>query len=164
MTTMLGRPAVRRVLPWMAGWLALQVVGALTGLLLARRKDKGDESSASIRRVRVMGGVQLRPHSAQLSRVRLDLVMAGAELDLTGLPHVPGGVDLTVHAVMAGAEVRVPEDWRVWLESSGPGGVNCDAGLRRAEDQRFADLRVHAHVTLAGVAMEKGAPSARRPG
>src|SRR3712207_2531465 len=93
-------PAVRRVLPWLVRWWALQAVLAVAGRLVARRKDEGDESTAGIRRVVALGGVKLRPVNPELSRVRLDLLMGGARLDLTGIPKVPGGVDLTVRALM----------------------------------------------------------------
>jgi hypothetical protein len=157
MTTTRRRPdPARRVLPWLTGWLLLQGLGALAGLLIARRKDEGDDSTAGIRRVRVMGGTELKPHNPELSRVRLDLVMAGGEIDLTRIPRVPGGVDVTVRAVMAGAAVRVPPDGRVWVSSSGVGGVGVDPGVQRTDDERGADLRVHATVVAAGVGIERG--------
>ena len=146
---------LRRALPWLAGWAALQGTVALTGLVLAWRKDEGDDSTAGIRRVRVMGGTELHPHNPELSRVRLDLLMAGGELDLGGLSRVPGGVDVTVRAYMAGAAIRVPGDWRVWVHAQGVGGVDVDARLEQTDDERGADLRVHATVVAAGVALER---------
>jgi hypothetical protein len=147
-------PALRRVLPWLAGLAALQGAGALTGWALAHHKDEGDDTTAGIRRVRVMGGTELHPHNPELSRVRLDLVMSGAEVDLGRVPRVPGGVDLTVRAYMAGAEVRVPTGWRVWVHCAGVGGVDVDPRIQRTDDERGADLRVHATVVAAGVALE----------
>ena len=101
-----------------------------------------------------MGGTELHPHHPELARVRLDLVMAGAEVDLGRVPRVPGGVDLTVRAWMAGAEVRVPAGWRVWVHRAGIGGVDVDPRIERTDDERGADLRVHATVVGAGVALE----------
>jgi hypothetical protein len=148
-------PAVRKVLPWLLGWWALQAAVAVGGRLVARRKDEGDESTAGIRRVVALGGVQLRPVNPELSRLRFDLVMAGGDVDLTGLPRVPGGVDLTVRAVMGGLDVRVPAGWRVWWSSRGPGGVGLTGGsdVVRTEDERGADLRVHAGLVFAGIAI-----------
>src|SRR4051794_41951634 len=91
----------RRGLPWLGVWLAAQAVLALLGRLLARRFDEGDESTAGIRRVKVLGGVELAPRNPELTRVRIDLVMAGAELDLTGIAET-AGIDLTGTTVMAG--------------------------------------------------------------
>jgi hypothetical protein len=149
-------PAVRRVLPWLLRWWALQAVLAVTARLVSRRKDEGDESTAGIRRVVALGGVELRPGNPELSRVRLDLLTVGARLDLTGRPHVPDGVDLTVRALMGGVAVRVPAGWHVWWSCRGPGGVGIarDADAVRTDDERGADLRIHADVAFGGVGVE----------
>jgi hypothetical protein len=154
-------PAVRRVLPWLIAWWALQALVAVTGRLVARRKDEGDESTAGIRRVVTVGGVQLRPTNPELSRVRLDLVMGGGELDLTALDRVPGGIDLTVRALMGGLGVRIPADWRVWWSFRGAGGIGMEqgAGPTRTDDERGADLRIHAHVLLGGIGVEAAGPA-----
>ena len=151
-----GRRLLGRVLPWLAGWLAVRTAVLGTGRVLARRLDEGDESTAGIRRVRTVGALTLRPRNPELSRIRLDLLMAGGELDLTAIPRVPGGVDLTVRALMAGLAVRVPPDWRVWWAVRGPGGVGItpQAPVQRTDDERGADLRVHADLLLAGVGIE----------
>jgi hypothetical protein len=148
-------PRLRAALRWVGAAVAVQGVLALAGLVWARRADEGDESTAGIRRVRVMAGTELRPRNPELSRVRLDLVMAGGELDLGRLQPVPGGIDVTIRAYLAGVEVRVPEDWRVWVRSAGPGGVDVDPLLERTDDERGADLRVHATVVAAGVVVER---------
>ena len=149
-------PAVRRVLPWVLRWWALPVVLAVAGRLVARRKDEGDESTAGIRRVVALGGVELRPTHHELSRVRLDVLMGGAQLDLTAVPRVPGGVDLTVRAMMGGVAVRVPAGWHVWWSRRGPGGIGIAEGADavRTDDERGADLRVHADLLFAGVGVE----------
>jgi hypothetical protein len=152
---MLVPPVLRRALPWLGGAAVAQVGLALAGRVLARRHDEGDDTTAGIRRFRLAGGTQLRPHHPELSRLRLDLVMAGAEVDLAQVPRVPGGVDLTVRAFLAGAEVRVPGDWRVWVHSAGPGALAVDSRLVRTDDERGADLRVHAVVGAAGVSIER---------
>lgn len=151
-------PAVRRVLPWLLGWWAVQAVLAVVGRLVARQKDEGDESTAGIRRVVVLGGLELRPVHRELSRVRLDLVMAGARLDLTGVPHVPGGVDLTVRTLLGGLAVTVPAGWRVWWSCRGPGGMDFAEGdgVVHTEDERGADLRIHADMVLGGIRVDGG--------
>jgi hypothetical protein len=85
--------------------------------------------------------------------------MAGARLDLGAVPHVPGGVDLTVRALMGGVGLTVPAGWKVWWDCRGVGGVGFaqDDGLVHTDDERGADLRVHATVLFGGIGIE-GAP------
>jgi hypothetical protein len=148
----------RRVLPWLATWIGLQVAVAVAGRLLARRLDDGDERAPAIRRVTTMGGLELRPTNPALSRIELDLVMAGGEIDLTGIPET-AGIDLTVRAVMGGLAVRVPPDWRVWTSFRGVGGIGTDGGLTRTHDEHEADLRVHALAVFGGIGIEAGKPA-----
>ena len=149
----------RRVLTWLVGWLTVRTAIVLAGVLVARRVDIGDESTATIRRTRTAGALRLRPRHPELSRVRIDLVMSGGELDLTGVPRVPGGIDVTVRLVMAGLAIRVPPGWTVWWSAWGPGGVSlaADAPARRTDDERGADLRIHARLWFAGVGVEGAA-------
>jgi len=134
-------------------WSALPALLAVGGRLVAWRLDEGDESTAGIRRVVVVGGRDLRPVNPHLSRVRLDLVLAGARLDLTGVPHVPGGVDLTVRSLAGGLAVTVPAGWRVWWSRRGPGGMDVAGGdgIVHTDDERGADLRIHAGLLLGGI-------------
>jgi hypothetical protein len=155
MRTTSSSTPVRRALPWIGAWLAAQGALALAGLVWAWRTDEGDDSTAGIRRARVMAGIELRPRHPDLSRVRLDLVMAGGEVDLAGLSPVPGGVDVTVHAVMAGAAVRVPAGWRVWSGLRAvAGGVGVQPGVTRTDDERSADLRLHGWAVMGGIGVE----------
>ena len=147
-------PWWRRALPLVLGWLGVQAVVALAGLLAAARLDEGGEASTVIRRVRTMGGLQLRPTNPQLSRVQLDLVMGGVELDLTGMERPASGVDVDVHVVMGGVGVEVPVDWRVWWSFAGVGGVGSDGGVARASDEHEADLRIRARVLFGGVGVQ----------
>jgi hypothetical protein len=145
------------VLPWLAAWWAFQGLLAVTARLVARRKNEGDESSASIRRIAALGEVNLRPTNTSLSRVRFDLAMAGGVLDLTALPRVPGGIDVTVHAAMAGMAVRVPPGWRVWWRFRGVGGMGADGPVVRTRDETSADLRLHVTAVLGGIGVESAA-------
>jgi hypothetical protein len=151
--------AWRRVLPWVLGWLAFQIAVGVTGRVAARRLDEGDEGSASIRRVLTQGGLDLHPTNPALSSVQVDLAMGGVNLDLGGLRSADGGgpspvVDVRIRALMGGVAVHVPPDWRVWTSFRGLGGIGVAPGIQRADDEREADLRVHATVVFGGVGIE----------
>ncbi len=147
-------PAVRKVLPWLAAWWTLQLVLGGVLRLVARRKNEGDETSSSIRRLQALGPVELRPTNPALTRVRIDLVMAGGVLDLTALPRVPGGIDVTVRAVLGGMAVQVPPGWRVWWRFRGIGGIGADGPVVRARDEAGADVRLHVRCAFGGLGIE----------
>jgi hypothetical protein len=149
-------PAVRKLRPLLLGWAAFQVTVALVGLVLRWRRNEGDESSTSIRRVVTHNGLELRPRNPDLSRIRVDVAMAGAEIDLTGLPRPESGIDLTARMMMAGLAVRVPPDWRVWWRFRGVGGIGSDGAIQRTRNEQTADLRVHADVLFGGIGVERG--------
>jgi hypothetical protein len=154
---------LRRVRPWVVGWLTFQAVVALAGFLMAWRRNEGDATSTSIRRVVTHNGLELRPTNPDLSRLRVDLAMAGGEIDLTSLPLPPHGIDLTVRMGMAGLAVRVPADWRVWWRFRGVGGIGTDGAVERTHDEHAADLRIHAVVVMGGLGVEAGGLSAAPP-
>lgn len=154
---------LRRLRPWVVGWFTFQAVLALAGFLTAWRRNEGDATSTSIRRAVTHSGLELRPTNPDLSRLRVDLAMAGGEIDLTALPLPAHGIDLTVRMGMAGLSVRVPADWRVWWRFRGVGGIGTDGAVERTHDEHAADLRIHAVVLLGGLGVEAGGLSASPP-
>jgi len=138
---------------------AVQALLLLVGRVAARRLDEGDETASDIRRVLVQNGVELRPTNPALARVRIDAVMGGGLIDLTGIPPVAGGLDLTVRAVMGGVAVRIPDGWRTWWSFRGfMGGVGGPPGVDRVTEPTDADLRVHAVAVMGGVGIEPPKP------
>ena len=155
MTTSL-RPVLRKLRPWLVGWIGFQAAVALVGWLTAWRKNEGDESSTNIRRTVTHYGLEMQPRNPRLARMRVDLAMSGADIDLTALPRPETGLDLTVRVLMAGMAIRVPSDWRVWWEFRGVGGIGTDGAIQRTHDEHSADLRVHAVVLFGGIGVEAG--------
>ena len=158
-------PVVRKILPWVAAWVGLQVVVAVAGRLAARRLNQGDEGSTAIRRVLATGGLELRPTNPALSSVQVDLAMGGVDLDLGALPAAGGGqstvVDIRARVLMGGMAVHVPPDWRVWTSFRGIGGIGVAPGLQRAADEHEADVRVRGRVLFGGIGVETA--KANRP-
>ena len=154
-TSRFGNPVVRRAFRGVALWVLGEAALLLVGRLAARRLNRGDEASTELRRLYVMTGEELRPTAPALSQVRIDAVMGGAQLDLTALSPPPGGIDVTLRALMGGIAVRVPRGWTTWWSFRGVmGGIGADAGIDRVADPAAADLRVHARAVMGGVGVE----------
>jgi hypothetical protein len=151
-----SHPVFRKLRPWLVGWIAFQAVVAVVGRLTAWRRDEGTESSTNIRRTVTHFGLELTPTNPRLARVRVDLAMSGADLDLTALPRPETAIDVTARVMMAGMAIRVPPDWRVWWEFRGVGGIGGDGAVQRTRDESAADLRVHALVLFGGIGVEAG--------
>lgn len=145
---------LRKARPWLVGLLAFHALVAVAGRLAAWRRNEGDESSTSIRRVLTHDGLELHPRNPDLSRLRVDMGMAGAEIDLTGIPRSEHGIDVTLRVLMGGAAVRVPADWRVWWRFRGVGGMGGDGVVQRTHDEHAADVRIHAIAVFGGVGVE----------
>jgi hypothetical protein len=148
-----ARRVWKKAMPWVIAWGAVQVAIRVAGTVLASRRNAGDEQSSEIRRFIAQGGAQLKPRSPDLTRVDLELLMSGVDLDLSHMPaKPPGGVDVNVTAAMAGVQVTVPADWKVWWESSGVGGMDSDRKREplRAATKADADVRVTGRLLFAG--------------
>jgi hypothetical protein len=147
---------LRRFWPLLVVWGAMQLAVRVAGIVLARRRNTGDEFASVIRRVVVQRGMELRPRSVALRRLEVDAAMAGVEIDLSGIPgKVPGGIDVDVRALMAGVDVWVPEGWTVSWQSSGVGGIGParKRPVQQAESPDDADVRVQAKLLMAGVGL-----------
>lgn len=154
--TRLSRKTLQeRVRPWLIALGLAQATLRVGGRLCAHRLDVGDEASGELRRVQTLGSVVLRPTSQALSRLQLDLVLAGAEIDLTHAQPGPGGIDMTLNCTFAGANVRVPSGWKVSWDSRGLGGVDTKKLTTPdvEQDAATADLRVHLRAAFGGVSL-----------
>ncbi|MGH3333558.1 MAG: hypothetical protein ACRDPJ_19845 [Nocardioidaceae bacterium] len=149
------RTPLRRALPWVIGFGAFQLTLRAWGLLLARRFDTGDASSSELRRVRTLGSAIVKSESRALMHLQFELVFAGLDLDLTQAQPAPGGIDLELNCAFAGANIRVPADWRIAWDSRGPGGIDArrPGAASDAEDPASADLRVHLRALFGGAAV-----------
>ena len=148
-TSRVGNPVVRRALRGVALWILGEAALVLVARLAARRVDRGNEASTEIRRLLVMTGEELRPTAAALSQVRIDAVMGGAQLDLTALSPPPGGIDVTLRALMGGIAVRVPQGMDdVVVVPRGDGRHRCGRRYRpgdRSRRRRPAGARSRGH-------------------
>ena len=88
--------------------------------------SRGDTDSDEVGLVAIFGGVELESRSQAFRGGSMLAWFGGVEADLRKTRLAPGA-HLTVHALMGGIEITVPEGWRV--ESSVrafAGGVQVD--------------------------------------
>jgi hypothetical protein len=84
----------------------------VAALLKKARPSSGDSTSAEFARVAILSGDQFRSAAQPLERGRLEVVMGGADVDLSGAEAAPGA-ELHVFVKAGGARVTVPHGWRV---------------------------------------------------
>lgn len=150
---------LERARPWLIAWGIVQMTIRVSGMVMARRLDTGDETAAQQRRVKTMGQLSLHPTSQELSRLQFDLALAGLDLDLTRARPAPGGIDILLNCLMAGGTIRVPAGWHVATESRGVGGVSSKRSEHELEEREptVADVRVHLNAAFGGVTVERAA-------
>ena len=57
--------------------------------------------------------------------------------------------------MIGGPTVGVPADWTVWSGAAAVAdGVGLQPGVRRATEERTADLRLHGWAVMGGVGVE----------
>lgn len=104
--------------------------------------EKGsDEGQDTVELNAVLGGLQHRVRSPAFRGGRVNVLLAGCDLDLTAAGCAPGGAVLDLFVFWGGIEVRVPKGWTVVLEATpllagiedqteSPGAVTPGGGSR----------------------------------
>lgn len=127
--------------------LALGVGLALKVLL----QSEGDESSDEFKLATILFGSEFVSSAESFRHGVVTTYMGGVEVDLTGAT-IEHRATLSLLTVMGGVSVRVPDTWRVNLNSSVTAG---DAQLTaEGQDDLPADapvLNIDARTIMAGV-------------
>ncbi|HSF86546.1 MAG TPA: DUF5668 domain-containing protein [Acidimicrobiia bacterium] len=98
---------------WPAFWAGLLVVAGVGLLVGSRMRGSGRmEAPDRIREFAAFSGRKLVSHSKQFEGGTLGSIFGGTELDLRDARLAPDA-SLDVFAAFGGAEIRVPEGWRV---------------------------------------------------
>lgn len=104
-------------------WPAILIVVGLAVLLEAALPDRRQRGPGSERGrgedwvdgVAILSGRKERVRGGAWRGGRITAIMGGVEVDLSDATPVEGGAVLHVTAIMAGVELRVPQDWRVTI-------------------------------------------------
>ncbi len=105
---------LRKLLLFLA---AVQVVNTVSGIVLKSRFLSQQLGEGEINAVGVSGGAEEKVTSTDFRGGYLRAVMGGVKLDLTEatIEDPPATIEMTV--VMGGAEIAVPEGWKVMVDT-----------------------------------------------
>ncbi len=150
------RSVLRRTVSVVLVLAAVQAAVAVAGRVRARRVDHGDAEDEEIRRTAMMNGVNLELTSQAFRRGRFDLVMGGANIDLTDARLAPEGATIEVHGAMGGLNLEVPEEWLVTVDSqSRTSGVNLTPPATCEPSADAPHLRVVSDAKMSGINVDQ---------
>ena len=112
-------------------WLVL--LGVLFSHVYDRRAS-GATEGGGVELFAVFGGARQAPANSPFTGGRITSVLGGSHLDLRRALLAPGQTAVVdVFTVLGGSEIRVPEGWRVELQTTAiMGGVNDERPRRNA--------------------------------
>jgi hypothetical protein len=143
----LGRRIFKALTTLVAIWGALQ--------LIAWKMSTGDEGSNHFNRIAIFGGNEFTSVAAALESGRVNVVLGGIAIDLTGAQLGSDGADLSIDGKLAGVALAVPATWRVVIVEqqtiAGDIAIDVTDPLELPDDSPV--LRVTAHTMLGGVAI-----------
>jgi hypothetical protein len=126
------------------------ILGAI-GAIVAKRQivPLEDEDADEVRVAAIFGPVSFRSTAPRFRGGTVDCWYGGGLLDLRDATLDPAGAHLQVRAVFGGAQIAVPDSWRVTSNVVGIGGI----GDGRAQAERPDDA---PHLTIEGFAVFGG--------
>ena len=139
---------LRKLLLFLA---AVQVVNTVLGIVLKSRFLSQQVGEGEINAVGVSGRAEEKVTSTDFRGGYLRAVMGGVELDLTEatIEDPPATIELTV--VMGGAEIAVPEGWKVRVDAGTVLGGVDQRGV--GDDGEPPDLVLTGKIVMGGVAI-----------
>jgi hypothetical protein len=130
------------------------IAAAIAGTIAARQAQRrivpiDDPEADEIRLAAIFAPVSFKSTAASFRGGSVDCWYGGGVIDLRGATLDPAGARLDVKAVFGGAQILVPESWRVTARVLGIGGIgDARPGIERAEDA--------PHLTIEGTAIFGG--------
>lgn len=141
-----------RLVGFLVASLFVGAIASAVAAAVARRRlvSIGGPEDDSVELVSIFGSLDFRSVARSFRRGTLLAWYAGAQVDLRGATLDPGGADLEVTTIFAGANVVVPEGWRVSV--CGPavfGANNAPAGSGPGPEA--PELRVRARTVFGAL-------------
>jgi hypothetical protein len=149
----------------------LRIVGAVIALKLLvwvlvvivlrlKMRSTGDETSDEIALAAAANGIELRSRATAFRGGSAKAILGGMELDLREATLAPEGARLEVDAILGGAEILVPESWRVRIAPPRTvlGGVDYPHELDTVPQTDEPELELALHAVLGGIEVKQKAP------
>lgn len=130
---------------------AFQIVMMVLGRVLRGRFLSQEIGEGQINAVGVAGGAEEKVTSSDFRGGYLRAVMGGVELDLTEatVENSPATLETTI--VMGGAEIRVPQEWRVKVDTrTVMAGVHNAHVSEDSDEDEIPDLVLTGKVVMGG--------------
>ena len=94
----------------------------------------------------LFGGTERQVLSSQFKGGKVTALFGGVEIDLRKARLADGEQSLDLTAIFAGIEIRVPEDWNVWVTGSPIFGGIDDKRLTRSSGEMGSGARLHINA------------------
>ena len=146
---------MRRLIKLLLFLAALQVVNTVVGMVLNWRFLNQQIGEGEINAVAVSGRAEEKVTSTDFRGGYLRAVMGGAILGLSEstIEDPPATIEMTV--VMGGAEITVPEGWKVRVDTGSIlGGVHGAYMHGVSDEGELPDLVLTGKVVMGGVAIK----------
>jgi hypothetical protein len=167
MTTLTGSGlGLKRALGRLVGLLfgAMLVVQTVGVALALRRKREvslaPDPASDDVSLTSIFGPLEFTSTSQAFQGGTLTCMYGGGVLDLRGAKLAPGGATLRIQAFNGGAQVLIPEAWRLETKVVGLGGV-ADARPRIDRPADAPTLSIRGWAMFGGFGIASEGPQAR---
>jgi hypothetical protein len=140
-------------------FVAFQAVIMMFGRLLRQCYLHQEVGEDEVNAVGVTGGAKEKITTKALKGGYLRAVIGGVELDLSeaAIETPPATIEALV--VTGGAEIKVPQDWKVKTEAQAiMGGVQDMGGREKPPEETTPDLVITGQVILGGIGVTPVAP------
>jgi len=123
--------------------------------LIAWKMSSGGEASNAFTRTAIFGGNQFTSVASGLTDARVNVILGGIAIDLTGAQLASPGAELVIECKLAGVAVTVPPNWRVEIVdvATQGGEVHIDVTDPAELATDAPELRIRANVLFGGVAI-----------
>jgi predicted membrane protein len=143
---------------WDLLWPVALIAIGLRVLIGRARPPAGVTVDNAVDSVVTFGGSEIRSHAAGFHGGSITALFGGVKLNLLQARLDPGGAVINATAAFGGAEIIVPDTWRVEVDGLPIfGGVENKTHMAAVPDKDVPTLKVHALAMFGGVDVKNAA-------